>query len=135
VDIPINTNIYGVLTYDADATGNNPTLYLYNGQSVSTLTVGSGLTESTGPPTGTRTTDASSNLVIGNNTGQTTTHDGEIDDVAIHDAALSETYALRIVDSMLAGGAIRYGTITVPQTIENDGLTTKQAMTIDGIAP
>ena len=84
VNIPINTTVMGVLTYDAGAVGNNPTIHLWNGSSFSTLTVGAGLTESTGPPSGARTTDVGSVFVMGNNTGQSATLDGHLDEIALY---------------------------------------------------
>ena len=55
--VPVGSWSYVVVTYDSDAVGNNPIIYV-NGVSVA-LTEGS-------TPVGTRTTDASSNLYIGN---------------------------------------------------------------------
>ena len=102
VNIPINTTIIGVLTYDADAVGNNPTIYLWNGSSYAALTVGSGLTESTGPPSGARTTDVGSALVMGNNTGQTATLDGHLDEVALFSDTLTEAEAKALIARALA---------------------------------
>ena len=76
VDIPINTNTRIDVEYDNSTVGNNPILTV-NGIA---RTVGNGLTE-TQTPVGTRVSDAASNFIIGNNTGQTATFDGEIDEV------------------------------------------------------
>ena len=76
VDIPINTNTRIDVEYDNSTVGNNPILTV-NGVA---RTVGNGLTE-TQTPVGTRVSDAASNFIIGNNTGQTATFDGEIDEV------------------------------------------------------
>ncbi len=69
--LSINTYSHMVLDYDADATTNNPTLYI-NGVA---LTVGSGITEST-TPIGTRTTDVGTDLTIGNEPTTANTWDG-----------------------------------------------------------
>ena len=82
VNLPISTTLIGVLTYDADAVANNPTLRIWDGDSWAALTVGSGLTE-TSTPVGTRTTDVGSALVIGNNAGATATADARIDEIAL----------------------------------------------------
>ena len=76
VDIPINTNTRIDVEYDNSTVGNNPILTV-NGIA---RTVGNGLTE-TQTPVGTRVSDAGDNFIIGNNTGQTATFDGEIDEV------------------------------------------------------
>ena len=68
--------------YDNGATTNNPTIYVYREatRTLITLTVGNGLTEDA-TPTGTRTTDVGSDLVIGNVAADSSTFDGRIDDV------------------------------------------------------
>ena len=60
VSLPINTYSLATVTYDADATTNNPTIYINN----TAYTIGDGLTESI-TPTGTRISDATKDLVIG----------------------------------------------------------------------
>lgn len=96
VDIPIDTTIIGVLTYDSDATGNNPTLYLWDGSAFSTRTVGSGLTE-TSSPAGTRNSDAGDNLTLGNNAGATRTVDGRLDEIALFGDELTATEAETLI--------------------------------------
>jgi len=71
-ELALNTWNHVILTYDADAVGNDPTLYV-NGSSVT-------LTETTAP-TGTRDTDVGQDLYIGNNSGDSRTFDGTIDKI------------------------------------------------------
>ena len=75
------------LDYDADAVGNNPTIFVYREatRTLVSLTVGDGLTE-TITPVGTRDTDAAANLLIGDSAGSTTAFDGRMDDLRIYDA-------------------------------------------------
>ena len=84
-DILINQWLHIVITYDNSATTNNPIFYI-NGVA---KTVGSGLSELQ-PPTGTRTTDAGSDLYIGNRNGASRTFDGAIDNVQMWDTELSQ---------------------------------------------
>lgn len=72
------------ITYNSDATGNNPTFYVND----KVLTVGSGLTEDSAP-TGTRTTDGGSDFVIGNAIGGNRSFEGDICEVRMFDRALS----------------------------------------------
>ena len=74
--VQLNKDAYCAITYDNSSVSNTPILYI-NGQK---LVVGDGLTE-TSTPVGTADTDAGQNLIIGNETGQTQTFDGEIDEV------------------------------------------------------
>ena len=67
--IPINTWVMEALTYDADATANDPIFY-HNGAVSSSNDITA--------PTGTRTTDAGSDLTIGNLANGTATADGGI---------------------------------------------------------
>ena len=86
VDIPINTTIIAVIVYDADDVNNDPTIYLHNGTSQSTLTVGSGLTQvNTG--SGARTTDVGADLNIGGNPASDRIFDGHIDEIAAGNGA------------------------------------------------
>lgn len=62
------------LTYDADSDTNAPTFYI-QGTPATTNTVQA--------PSGTRTSDSGSALVIGNNTGQTGTFDGVLDEAVL----------------------------------------------------
>jgi len=64
-DIAINTWTFLLLGYDADAVGNDPTLYKGIGNTLTTLTVGAGLTKIQ-TPVGTRVSDAADDLTIGN---------------------------------------------------------------------
>ena len=67
VNLPISTTLHVIVVYNADAVTNDPTIYVWDNaaETFTTLTVGSGLTE-TSTPVGTRTTDVGSNLIIGN---------------------------------------------------------------------
>lgn len=69
--VTIGTPTMVSVTYDADDTGNNPTIYINS----TALTVGSGLTESS-TPAGTRTTDSGTDLTLGNHPGTARTFDG-----------------------------------------------------------
>ena len=133
VDIPTNTDVYGVLTYNADSLANDATLYVWDGTSVTTRTVGAGLTQ-TEAGTGARDDDSGQAWNMGSNNGTSGRMDGDIDDIAIFDGELSSTYALRIIDAMIAGAATRYNTVTVPQSISTSGLSAKFALTEDLIA-
>ena len=84
VSIPLSTALVIVVAYNADATTNDPTIYVINLSTgaVSTLTVGSGLTE-TSTPVGTRTTDVGSDLIGGNNAAGTRTAAGVIDEPSV----------------------------------------------------
>ena len=79
--IPINTWTHIVVSYDNDATTNNPIFYI-NGVP---YTVASGLTES-GTPTGTRNSDAANDLEISNGGNA---FDGSISDVMLFSSALT----------------------------------------------
>ena len=97
VDVPLDADVFGVLVYDADATGNNPTIYLHDPTNgFRTLTVGSGLTEN-GTPTGTRTTDVGSALVLLNNPGQTATFDGHVGRSLGFDATVTAAQAKAMI--------------------------------------
>ena len=88
VDIPINTDAHIVITYNADAVGNNPTVYV---NSVA-RTVGDGLTEVT-TPTGTRTTDAGTVLTIGDQAA-VLHYDGHLQHVAVYSDVLTAAEVL-----------------------------------------
>ena len=96
VNIPINTTVIGVLTYDADAVGNNPILYLWDGTSLTTRTVGSGLTEGAAP-VGVRVTDATTALKLGNSGTSNATFDGHIDEVMLFSGILTANEATRLI--------------------------------------
>lgn len=97
VDVPINTTIVGVLTYDADAVGNNPIVYLWDGNALTTRIVGDGLTESTGPPDGTHTSDVGLPVQIGNRQVGNRTFDGHIDEIMLFSATLTEAEARELI--------------------------------------
>lgn len=78
-DIPLNKFTRIDVFYDNSTTSNNPTIYV-NGIA---RTVALGTLTETGTPTMSVDSDAGSNLIIGNVTGQTATFDGEIDEVKI----------------------------------------------------
>lgn len=75
VIIPVNEFTRIDIVYNNSLPANNPTIYI-NGNP---FTVGSGLTETVAPGT-TADSDAANNLIIGNNTGQTATYDGTIEE-------------------------------------------------------
>ena len=66
------------IVYDNSSAANNPTLYINGVPNV----VGDGLTETTAPGT-TADSDAANNFIIGNNTGQTATFDGKIEELRL----------------------------------------------------
>ena len=78
-----------VLTYNADATTNDPTIYVYDFSTsiLTTLTVGSGLIEVV-TPAGTRVTDVGSTIVIGDRVGAAM-WSGPLDEVAVFSTSLS----------------------------------------------
>ena len=79
-----------VLTYNTDAASNDPEMHLYNltTGTLTTLTVGSGITKLTAL-SGTRLSDASGTLVIGNDTAGSATIDGRIDEALLFPTALT----------------------------------------------
>jgi hypothetical protein len=72
--VPINTWVHIVVTYNADAVGNDPIFYLDG----STTAIAEVTT-----PIGTRDTDATNNLILGNNSSGSATFDGLLDDLFI----------------------------------------------------
>ena len=107
IDIPLNTPIVAVLTYDADAAGNNPILYLWDGTSLTTRIVGDGLTRTT-PPVGTRVSDVGDDLIIGNRADQFLTFDGHEDEVMLFSAILTEVQSRKLIRLALEGAAGSY---------------------------
>ena len=77
------------ITYDSDNVANNPVLTV-NGVN---YTVGSGLTEST-TPTGTRSTDASRDLIMGNTISGSLTFDGIISEVYLYNTSTPSREAI-----------------------------------------
>ncbi len=71
--LPINTWSLVGATYNSDAVGNNPTIFIGN----NVYTIGSGLDEVT-TPVGTRVSDATVDLMLGNTAGLSLTFDGGI---------------------------------------------------------
>jgi hypothetical protein len=80
-----------MVTYDAGATTNDPMMYLWNGSTFSTLTVGSGLTEHT-TPAGSLPAD-SQTVRIGHDSSGAYTWDGRIAEVAFWKRLLSANEA------------------------------------------
>jgi len=83
-DITLGNLTYIVVTYDANATSNDPTIYVDN----VVKTVGSGLTE-TQAPDGTRVDESASDLYIGNRENSERTFDGIIDEFRLSDIVRS----------------------------------------------
>lgn len=77
VDIPILAPFRLDIEYDDSSAANNPTIYINGVARTVDLTT---LTETTAPGT-TADSDAGNNLIIGNNTGQTATTDGELEEI------------------------------------------------------
>lgn len=97
--VDINTWYHVVATYNSNAVANNPIIYV-NGTA---YTVGDGLTEAQAP-TGTRTTDVGTDLIIGNIAGDNRTFDGTIDEMRLYKRILGQTE----VTANYNGGAGRY---------------------------
>lgn len=94
-EVAINTWTYIVVTYNNSTTTNDPIIYV-KGSLVT-------LTESTAP-TGTRTTDVGSDLIIGNRVADNRTFDGTIDEMRLYTRILGATE----VTANYNGGAGRY---------------------------
>ena len=78
--VPINKKTFFAVHYDEDSVSNTPTIYINN----EIFTVGNGkLTVTTGPPVGSAVSDATGTLTIGNNTAQSRTADGIIDEIRL----------------------------------------------------
>ena len=111
VNIPINTVIYVMITYDSDATGNDPTFHIWDGTSFTTRTVDDGLTRWV-TPTGTRDSDASFDLLIGSGSFGVGTNvfDGHIDEVGMFavspTAAQGEAWTERMRGNLVAADAL-----------------------------
>jgi len=86
-EVALNTWNHIVFTYDADSASNDPIIYI-NGQSVP-------ITEDS-TPTGTRNTDVGDDLFIGNNTAETATFDGAIDQPQLWDTILTAAQATQL---------------------------------------
>ncbi len=84
--LPINTCIYVAVSYDSDATTNNPTFVINETE----FTVSSGITESV-TPVGTRVSDIGTDLGIGNRTTVDRTTDGTIGLVRASDVSRATT--------------------------------------------
>ena len=94
--VPIGLQTHVAVTFDADSSSNDPTFYI-NGQPLTPVE------ETT--PSGTRTTDASSNIFLGSNSSVAVTYNGEMQEVAFYATSLSAT---RIQAHVLAASN-RYG--------------------------
>lgn len=101
VDVPITTTIIWVVTFDEDSDANQPTFYVHDGTSLTTRTVGGGLTELI-TPSGTAASDAGGNLWVGNRTSVDSTFDGEIDELAHFPTALDAADVTALVDLALS---------------------------------
>tara|TARA_Y100000034_G_scaffold132182_1_gene194555 strand:- start:1625 stop:3529 length:1905 start_codon:yes stop_codon:yes gene_type:complete len=90
-EIALNAWNHVVVTYDASVFSNVPIVYV-NGQSVAL--------DSTSTPTDGNTfaTDAASNLIIGNNAGETRTFDGAIDQVQLWDTELTAAQVTQLYE-------------------------------------
>lgn len=102
VDIPLNTTIIGVWTYDSDSIGNDPILYLWDGTSLTTRTVANGLLTEQTTPTGTRVSDVGDDLIIGNRADQLLTFDGHIDEPMLFSDILTAAEAKKLIHHALA---------------------------------
>ena len=102
-----------VVTYDADAVGNDPTIYVWNAtDGLSTLTVGSGLTRQQ-TPVGTAVTDVGDDCFLGNRSAVDATFDGTLDELGIFTDVLAAAEAKSAIAR----------TITAPRILDT-GLTT-----------
>lgn len=129
--------------YDSGGTGNNPTIWInavkYEVGAASPFD----LTEAVGPPSGTRTTDATIELVVGNRPAADRTFDGFIDDARLwsdtrSDAEILANYLKELVGNE-AGLALYWpmndsvGTIVRDHTSNgNNGTITGATWTIGG---
>jgi len=94
-----------VLTYDSDAVGNDPIMYV-NGSSVT-------VTEAS-TPVGTREPDASNDLRVGNNSAGNRTFDGIIDEVRLYSDTLTAAEVADLYEQL----DVRY--IKVPTEMTDD---------------
>jgi hypothetical protein len=110
VDIPITTPIVLALAYTHDGIADNPTMFIHDGTSQTTRTVGAGLTE-VGTPNGTPSSDAAVQMGIGAiASSRGNTFDGEIDEVALkNDGEISEAQATELIDLALQEAAAAGG--------------------------
>ncbi len=92
VTIGISTMV--AVTYDNGDVGNNPTFYIND----SIKTVGSGLTE-TSTPEGTRTEDASADIILGGFGNGSFSYDGKINEALFNNQTLSAGEISRIYNS------------------------------------
>ena len=79
-EVDLNTWTHVAVVYDSSGTGNNPIIYV-NGDSVTI--------SETSTPDGTYTTDAASDLYIGNESGDAATFDGTIDEIRLYSTELT----------------------------------------------
>uniref|UniRef100_A0A6M3LAS4 Putative lectin/glucanase superfamily protein n=1 Tax=viral metagenome TaxID=1070528 RepID=A0A6M3LAS4_9ZZZZ len=83
-EVTIGTRTFVAVTYNSSSVANNPIMYIDG----VVKTVGSGLTE-VSTPDGTRTSDAASDLIIGNNVGGTRSYAGIIETTWAYNRILS----------------------------------------------
>ncbi len=109
------------LVYDSSSTSNNPTMYL-NGVSVTVTEVGT--------PNDTRTSDASSSLYIGADSGGTRTFDGSIAGIQIRNHELTATE----VKELYSGASVPFKYKGASQTdmVTNGGFSSGSNWTISG---
>jgi len=125
--ITIDGDHHIALAYDADAVGNDPTIYI-DGVSVA-------ITEDS-TPVGTRTTDVGSDLIIGNNAATTSTFDGAIDDVRMWSDTRTAAEISANKDAELTGnesGLVGYWKFNENTgTTANDSSTNSNSGTVSG---
>ena len=97
--IPFNQWTHVIVTYDRSSTSNVPNMYI-NGKKV-TVTVAQA-------PVGTRVSEASGNLTIGNNTAQNRSFDGWIDEAQVYNYVVSDAEAKVIYNR---GSALKFGVL------------------------
>tara|TARA_R110000824_G_scaffold6321_5_gene29275 strand:+ start:3995 stop:6874 length:2880 start_codon:yes stop_codon:yes gene_type:complete len=122
VSVPINAKLIGIVCYNGNATGNDATLHLWNGSDYRKLTEADGLTQSTGPPTGTITTNVGTNLVYGNGSGGSNGLNGHLDECAlVGDGELTDAQAQQIIRRLVDGShALDDGQETFPLWFADD---------------
>ncbi len=99
VDLDINKSYVVGVTYDADSVSNDPTIFVVDiaTGTLTVYTIGAGNLTEVFTPNGVRSTDVGDDLVIGNETGQTRTFDGRIDELAIFTTSFSQAEFVALV--------------------------------------
>ena len=95
-EITLNKWNHIIIVYNNSDVANNPTFYI-NGVA---LTVGNGLTE-VATPIGTRVSESTDTLYIGDETTGSRTFDGEITDVQLYNSALTQQQATQLYSEAL----------------------------------